>query len=108
MTTLKNCDECGKEFRHKLKKIRFCSLLCANINRGKKVARLNRNNGKWLICTTCKKEKSPSDFSYNIRNDVTSGKKTECKRCSENYREIKRRNRTWKEDAALILLNNSK
>lgn len=108
MSTLKHCEECGKEFIPNLGKHKFCSVLCANIKKGKNVANANRDNGKWIVCSSCQKEKPVSAFSYNIRGNITSGKKTECKRCGANKRETKRRNRTWKDDAIRVLLDNSK
>ena len=102
------CEECGKLFETNNPKLRFCSVLCANIKKGREFALANKNDGNWYTCNICGLEKPPAEFSYNIRNDITSGKMSHCKRCGANEREIERRNKTWKDDAAQILLNNSR
>lgn len=81
--------------------IKFCSQTCAN--QCKAIA-----NRKYITCNICNTEKPPMAFSFNIRNDMTSGKKLYCKRCGANNRETKRRNRTWKDDCKQMCFNCAK
>ena len=105
---MRTCLECQSDISNKSNKIKFCSVKCSNVYNGKLKFNLNLNSGKFKICLECKKEKPSTQFSYNKKGDVKSGKKEICKQCGANKREILRRNKSWKDDAARVLLNNSK
>jgi len=47
-------------------------------------------------------------FSYLVRGDFKSGKKSHCKRCGANERERKRNARTWRDDATKSMFDNAK
>jgi len=98
---MNNCKMCGGATKRQ-----FCSISCSNKYNGQK--RLNENKGDHMSCVTCGKLKSRSNFSYKIRNDITSGKKDQCKRCGANDRERQRRERSWQDDAAGQMLVNSR
>lgn len=102
------CLYCSADISHKRKGSRYCNSLCSNNHRGEQLKESNRCAGKYITCIRCNQDKSPNDFSYNIRNNFTSGKKPYCKRCGANERETIRRDKTWKSDAARVLLNNSR
>lgn len=100
------CEECGGSFTKKHRGARFCNKACANANKGKKIALSHAGNH--VACEVCKVAKPLNQFSYNTRGDIGSGKKTYCKRCGANARESRRRDKTWKDDAARVLYNGSK
>lgn len=108
MWTEKWCESCGNSFITNKTAAKYCCKRCANIVKGKEIARLNQEAGQWFKCEICGDTKSPAEFSFNIKNDFSSGKMSHCKRCGANARETERRNKTWKDDAATILLSQSK
>ena len=108
MWSEKFCEECGNAFITNKNEAKYCSRKCANIAHGKNVANANQEDGRWLKCEICGNVKSPAEFSFNIRNDLSSGKMSHCKQCGANNRETERRNKTWKDDSVTILLSNSR
>jgi hypothetical protein len=102
---MNTCKECGKERREGRQ---FCSVVCSNTHKGRIIFKINDEKGIHKTCVTCNKSKCLNAFSFNIRNNFESGKKDQCKRCGANIRETKRRDRTWKDDATLIMLSNSR
>lgn len=103
---MKNCLFCDADISHKRPSAKYCGASCANKHKGQKVKKANK--GKHITCVTCGKSKAPSQFSYKVRGDISSGKKDQCKRCGANEREAARRDRTWKDDAVKVLLMNSR
>lgn len=106
---VKNCLECNIEFNKPNNK-NFCSKNCSNKNKGDKLAKNNIENGlvKTQKCLTCNIIKSLHNFSYSIKNNFSSPRMLQCKRCGANKREIKKRNKSWKNNALNIMFNNSK
>lgn len=103
---MKLCAECGNEFVSPRKVAKFCTSACANKHKGRLVAAQNTPNH--IQCVKCKRHKPLGSFSFQIRGNTASGKKDYCKACGAATREKERRERTWKNDATLVLLNNSK
>lgn len=87
---------------------RFCSTTCANKWNGEQTALRNKDDGQWATCPRCDTAKPKNAFSFVDKRDYTKGRKTTCKRCNANKREEDRRNRDWKHQARLVLLNGSK
>jgi hypothetical protein len=98
---MQSCLECGNSAKNK-----FCTSSCSNKYQGKK--RLKENAGSNIICGSCLKPKPPRFFSYNIRGVISSGKKSYCKACGLSKKVTAKLNRTWKNDAAQVLMSNSK
>lgn len=97
-----DCSYCGNPTQNK----KFCSRRCSNEFFGK--LKVKKNSDSYLRCVSCNKLKAQRFFSYNIRGNVSSGRKTTCKRCGANKRERKRRERNWKCDAQSVMFNNCK
>lgn len=89
-------------------KRKFCSPACSNKHNGFLKAQANKDDGEWVLCPNCLTEKPKNAFSFIDKWDYALGKMATCKRCNATKREALRKARTWKHDAALILLNNSK
>lgn len=101
---MRTCKNCNEDITHTRDDAQFCSRKCANIWNGKN----KKKHSPTQICEKCKKEKSLSSFSYKVKNDFSSGRKSICKACGAAERETQRRERTWKVDAAQMLLNLSR
>lgn len=97
---MNSCPECGKETWRK-----FCSNSCSNKFNGRK--RLESNLGDNQVCITCGEAKPKGAFSYNIRGDLSSGKKAQCKKCGRGAQVQARRARNWTHKAAYVLWRNS-
>jgi len=101
----KECLQCKKEFKIRNKNSKFCSKTCSNIFNGNIVNQLNKNK---KICLECLKEKTFNLFSRIDKSNKFSGVRDVCKNCSRAKKEREKRARTWKYDAAKIMLMNSK
>lgn len=97
---MNSCPECGKPTKRK-----FCSSSCSNQFNGKK--RLESNKGENQVCVTCGESKPKGAFSYNVRGDLSSGKKTQCKGCGRGAIVQARRSRNWTHKAAYVIWRNS-
>ena len=103
---MRTCKECGESIEHKDRRVQFCNAKCSNVYKGREVAKANE--GSYLRCQRCEKDKPRGMFSYLVKGDVSSGKKSYCKACGAAEKETARRNRGWKDDAARVLFNGSK
>lgn len=103
---MKTCQQCASDLGKRSK--RFCSKSCANKWNGLAKAARNRDDGQWVVCPECAKQKPKNAYSFNDKLDYTKGRKAICKRCSANIREVDRRNKDWKHRAACVLLFGSR
>lgn len=103
---MRTCKECGSEMQKVRKSAMFCNKKCANTYKGKQVAKANE--GSHIVCEVCGEGRPKGMFSFLVKGDFASGKKPYCKPCGRAAMETQRRDRTWKDDAAKVLLNGSK
>lgn len=103
---MRTCKECGTSIEHKNKRVIFCNSTCSNRFKGR--VKALANIGAHLTCEQCGESRPPNLFSYLIKGDIASGKKPYCKPCGKASKETARRDRTWKDDAAKVLLQGSR
>lgn len=97
---MNTCPNCGASTYRK-----FCSNRCSNQYNGKK--RLEANAGENQTCVSCGEAKPKGAFSYNIRGDLSSGKKAQCKKCGRRDIDQARKSRNWTHKAAYVIWRNS-
>lgn len=103
---MRTCKECGVDISHKFNAAIFCGRKCANAYKGRQVAAAHE--GAHATCVVCNVKKPPAAFSFAVKGNYSAGKKPYCKPCGRIQMETARRDRTWKHDAAQVLLNNSR
>ena len=81
----------------------FCSQSCSNRFHGAETLHSNADDTT-RICDTCHTYKAKCQFSPVIKYHPEHGYRPTCKKCSAAARETARRNRSWKVNAAKILL----